>query len=41
MLSRVINQQATHYLRSNAKKVRAILPINAGLIYQMQVSLVH
>src|SRR5262249_16387957 len=41
MFARMIYQQATHYLCSDAKKVGSVLPIHSRLIYQTQVSLVY
>ena len=35
MLTRVVYQQAAHYLGGNAKKMGAILPVNARLIHQV------
>jgi len=41
VFARVIHQQATHYLSSNAEKVSPVLPVHSRLVYQTQVSLVH
>src|SRR5215813_329044 len=41
MFARMIDQQATHYLRSYTKKVGSVLPVHSRLIYQTQVSLVY
>ena len=41
VLARMINQQASHYLCSNSKKMSAILPIHPRLIDEAQVGLVN
>ena len=34
VLARVVDEQATHYLGGNSKKMGPVLPINSRLIYQ-------
>src|SRR5690242_1483461 len=41
VFARVIHEQATHYLRSDTKKVGSVLPVYSRLIYQTQVSFVY
>ena len=41
VLARMINQQASHYLCSNSKKMSAILPVHPCLIDESQVSLMN
>ena len=41
VLARMIHKQATHYLRSNSKKVSPILPVHPRLIDEPQVGLMN
>jgi hypothetical protein len=34
VLARVVDEQATHYLGGNSKKMSPVLPINSRLIYE-------
>ncbi len=41
VLTRMIDEQATHYLCSNSEKMSAILPVHPRLVYESYISLVN